>query len=124
METKTFKENWRKEDILCPSCKQVTQRVKGLTRQNLKRLITPKLNMTEIIITFMIIMSIVLGYAYQSETKICKDWINEMFNAENVSSCKNVCDYKCDILSGSVEPNQTQEYPKFNASIFNITLKE
>ena len=50
-----FEENWLKEDKVCEKCGQVTERQKGLTKQNLKRLLSVKFDINELIITFIII---------------------------------------------------------------------
>lgn len=36
--TSSIKENWEKVDKLCPTCNQVTEKAKGITKQSMKRL--------------------------------------------------------------------------------------
>lgn len=72
-----FRENWNKVDETCPTCNQVTKRQRGLTKQNLKRLITPRWDLNELMITFMIIMVLVLAYSYKVETQTCRDYVKE-----------------------------------------------
>jgi hypothetical protein len=92
-----FKENWLKEDILCGECGKVKVKQRGLTKQNLKRLITPTWELNEILITLMLVMMIGLAFVYQSETKQCRDWITPMFEGD-VNNCKWVCDTRCQML--------------------------
>lgn len=111
-----FKENWLKVDETCPACHQITKRQKGITKQNLKRLITPQFNMTEILITFMIIMVLALAFVYNYETKECRDWLKEMTSGD----CVGVCDYKCRML----EANERKELNVSNLTIANDGMNE
>lgn len=90
-----FQENWNKVDEVCPHCNQITKRQKGMTKQNLKRLITPQFNMNEILITFMLIMVIVLAYVYLNETKQSRDWIIDM-TGEDKQQCFSNCNLRCE----------------------------
>jgi len=72
-----FKENWLKVDETCPHCGQVTKRQKGMTKQNLKRLVTIKFDLNEVIWTLVIILVLVLAYSYQSETKVCREYAKQ-----------------------------------------------
>lgn len=92
-----IKENWLKVDEVCTHCGQVTKRQKGITKQSLKRLITPKFTMDELIITFMIIMVLVLAFAYNAETKSCREWIKPMY-AKDLNNCKSVCNVRCELI--------------------------
>lgn len=96
-----FKENWNKVDETCPHCHQVTKRQRGLTKQNLKRLITPQWNMTELVITLMLILVIVIAFAYKSETQTTRDWLKSMTSG-NEETCKMVCDNKCHLAYTNV----------------------
>lgn len=102
----SIKENWNKVDEVCPHCNQVTKRAKGITKQNLKRLVTPKLNMNEFIITFIIILVLILAYSYKTETQVCRNWIEGM-NKGSVEDCKAVCNYQCDASRGNIKSNVT-----------------
>jgi hypothetical protein len=112
-----FKENWNKVDETCNSCGQVTKRVRGLTKQNLKRLITPRWDLNEVLITFMLIMVIVLAFTYKSETQLCRNWVEPMFENEG-KNCNAVCDARCELVVGvtTMPPNYT--YPKINTTLF------
>jgi len=110
--TENFKSQWERVDEVCPCCGQVTKRVRGITRQNIKRLFTPQFNLTELIITFMIIMMIVLSYAYLKETKECRDWITPLFK-EDKDNCYQVCSFRCEMAYTNEPLNE------LNVSIVN-----
>ena len=101
--------NRLKEDKVCEKCGQVTERQKGLTKQNLKRLFSIKFNMNEFIITFIIIMVLVSAYAYQLDTKTCRDYVKKT-QAYFIS------------LNSSSKMELAQNY-SFNLSIITITNK-
>jgi len=101
-----FKENWLKVDETCPGCGQITKRQKGMTKQNLQRLIKPKFDFNEILITFMLIMVVVLALVYNSETKQCREWLTSMAG-DSISDCKWNCNSKCDIMGGNRLLNET-----------------
>jgi len=62
----TFKENWLKEDIKCEKCGQVTERVKGLTKQSMKKLLSfDYKNLNEWLITILLIGICVLSLSYK-----------------------------------------------------------
>lgn len=116
-----IKENWEKVDEVCPNCNQVTKRQKGITRQNIKRLFSFKMNFNEVIILFMLIMVLVLAYTYKAEVKQAQDWINDMYSG-NVSVCKSQCNVRCDGIYGAIQ-NSTNK----TAYVFvppNITLSD
>ena len=91
-----FKENWLKEDKLGPVCKQVTEKQKGFTKQNIKRLFSFKFDANEIIFTAILILVILLALSYSSETKQCKDWISPMTSGDK-DNCKYVCNQRCEL---------------------------
>lgn len=109
-----FKENWNKVDKRCPCCNQVTEKQKGMTKENLKKLISFKWNANEVIITIMIIMMLLLAFAYNNETKKCRDWITPMFKGD-AEDCKTVCDQRCMLIEPKVEE-------KLNLTNENFTL--
>ena len=113
-----FKENWLKEDKVCSCCGQVTEKQKGLTKQNIKRLFKIKFNMNEFIWTFVMIMIIVLAWSYKNETSICREWVKPMFESNDINDCKTVCDQKCGVL----ETNNGLGGLKLNYTITNKTL--
>ena len=73
-----IKENWLRQDELCPNCGKVTQQAKGITKGNMKKLFTPQFNMNEAIWTIVIIGVLLLAYLYSAETKQCRDWAKEL----------------------------------------------
>lgn len=114
-----FKENWLKVDETCPNCGQVTKRVKGLTKQNLKRLITPKWDMNEFLITAILIMVLVLAYTYKTETQTCRDWVKD-FSTGNKTECNTLCQYRCGLNAAVSSSSQALQ---INISRFqNISI--
>jgi len=69
--------NWLKEDEVCSHCGQVTKKQKGLTKQNVKRLFSIKLDMNELVMTIIIILVIFSAFSYKTEIQICRDYIAE-----------------------------------------------
>lgn len=61
-------DNWNRVDKRCPTCNQVTKVERGITRQNVKRLIWSKPNINDMIILFMLVMVLLLAYRYKIET--------------------------------------------------------
>jgi len=106
-----FKENWLKTDETCASCGQVTKRVRGMTRQNIRRLLIPKFNVNEVIFTLLLVLIIFSAYSYKNETKICNDWIAPMIE-DGGRNCLSVCSSKCPTIS----PSQFIMYPMLNIS--------
>lgn len=106
------------EDAKCEKCGAITHRQRGLTRQNLKRLITPKWDLTELLITFMMIMVIVLAYSYSSETKQCREWL-KLFSGEQ-KDCEAVCSYQCELSQG----NYVLENASRNLTFESFNLSE
>ncbi len=102
---KILKENWNRVDKVCSQCGQVTERVKGITRQNIRRLLIPKFTLNEIIFTLILVLIIFAGYSYMNETKICNDWITPMLE-DNGKNCLSVCDEKC----AGVTMDKTTDY--------------
>ena len=106
-----IKENWDKTDEVCESCGQVTHRVRGLTRQNLKRLVRPEINSTEIQMTLLLLAIIILGLLYGFETKTCREWLKPM--QQGYDKCIFVCDEKCNEMH--------QEQTNYSNITLNIT---
>ena len=72
--TKTFKENWNEVDKKCPYCNQVTKKVIGINKQNLKRLFS-KPTLQDMIIFFMLIACLILAWSYYKEISQYKEII-------------------------------------------------
>ena len=103
-----------KKDKRCPHCNQVTERVRGITKQNLKNLFIPKWDMTEITITLLLIALITLSFVYKIETQQCRDFLKPLY-VNDGNNCLNVCDYKCELIRNNVK----QEDIKIN--LINVT---
>lgn len=114
-----FRENWNKVDEKCPNCGAVTKITRGITRQNLKRLVKPRWSLNELIITFLIIGSLLLAWAYNSETKACREWITPMINGTE-SSCKFICNSKCSMFH-SKDTNVSWNWTNLDR---NVTLND
>lgn len=69
---------WDEVDETCPNCHQITKRVRGITKQNVKKLLKPKWDINELVITFIIIMIIIMSFLYMSETKECREFLKEI----------------------------------------------
>ena len=107
-----IKENWLRRDETCPSCGQVTKRVRGITKQNLKRLVTPKWDLNEVLVTFILILVLFMAYAYRSETSVCREWVGEMYDGD-VDNCRAVCNMRCSAL----DKISNKTVPPFNFTI-------
>lgn len=102
-----FKENWLKTDEVCPCCNQVTKIVRGITKQNIRRLLIPQFNMNELIYTLILALILFSAYSYINETKICNDWIAPMIE-DGGRNCLSVCDSMC------LKQQTYFEYPLLN----------
>ena len=99
---------WDETDTLC-ECGAIKTKVRGITRQNMKKLITPKWDTTEILLTLIIGMVIVISLLYNSETKTCREFLNGIADSANITSCESVCTDKCEMIKGTSV--------KYNASL-------
>lgn len=63
---KSFKKNWKKKDEICPTCHQVTNVARGLTKQNIGKLFK-KPTFQEMIIFILIILALLGALSYQLE---------------------------------------------------------
>jgi len=72
-------ENWNREDERCPCCNQVTKRVRGITKQNLKRLchIKPASSVEWTLIIFFLLF-ILIAWVYKIETAECRKFAKEI----------------------------------------------
>ena len=69
---------WDLEDKRCGACGQVVEKQRGMTRQNLKRLVKPKFDTNEVIITLLLVMFVVMGYLYMAETSKAREFAKAM----------------------------------------------
>jgi len=74
----TFKEEWLKEDEKCQYCGNVTKRAKGINKQNIKRLFSPKINEREVMTLIMIFLTLLMFWAAKHDLEVCKDTANNM----------------------------------------------
>jgi len=113
----TIKENWEKVDEVCPHCNQVTKQAKGITRQNMKRLVSFKgSKSSDWILTLIIILVLLMAWSYRNETAQCREWINPMFS----SDCYSVCEQRCDLIKGT--NSQTGGFDFININFTNTNL--
>ena len=68
MERKTFKQKWNDVDEICPHCKQVTKVNRGLTKQNLKKLLN-KPTSQDWIILIILFLAIFGTWVYVDQIK-------------------------------------------------------
>ena len=115
----TIKENWLKEDERCPCCNQVTQRVRGITKQNIRSLLIPKWDMTEVTITLLLITLIILSFAYKNETQEARDFIKPLY-ADNGANCLLVCNNKCSLIIASFK--ETKLCNELTCDLTNISV--
>ena len=75
-----FKESWNKTDDICPHCKNVTKVQRGLTKQNLRRLVFSKPTAQDWMMLAIICLVLLLAWRYQVETKMAHDTLNNIDN--------------------------------------------
>jgi len=76
---------------VCPACGniKITKRMRGITKQNVRRLFRPKWTINEVIITFLIFMILVMAMLYKLETQQARDFIKD-FNANPQKYCETI----------------------------------
>jgi len=112
-------ENWLKTDKVCESCGQVTEKQKGFTKQNLKRLCTIKFDMTEVIWMTILVLVLVLAFAYKTETAVCREWIGPMFEGDR-DNCIETCSFKCSALI--INETKPTTWGGMNLTMTNLTM--
>jgi len=77
MEIQKIFRKWNEIDKTCSCCGQVTEKVRGITKQNIKRMVRLKPSSLEwtLIIFFLLFILIMLLYRY--ETAQCKEVIKD-----------------------------------------------
>jgi len=74
--SKKITKNWEEVDERCPTCNQITKRVRGITKQNINNLFRmPTLN--ETIILVMMLGCLILAWAYNKDTSVMRELIND-----------------------------------------------
>lgn len=99
---------WKEEDIRCPTCNQLTKKVRGITKQNLKNLIRLKPNKTEMILIAFFLILILIMYAYKVDIQTCREYARQF---EKYWIAYNL----------SQRGNQNYSYPTLNLTIINQT---
>lgn len=111
-----IKENWEKVDEVCPNCGQVTKPQRGITKQNMKRLFSFKMSSNEIVTTILLVLVVLLAFAYRAETKQCREWLKPMFESGG-KSCDTICNQvREDLQKMNISRNQSED--------FNITFQK
>jgi hypothetical protein len=113
-----FKDNWLKTDELCPTCKTVIKKQRGITRQNLKRLVKFKWDVNDVVITIVLILVFFLSFLYKYEIQQCRDWLKPLHSAKSLEVCEYVCDTRCRMLNYT----KNQELNTSNFSELNFTV--
>lgn len=72
----SFKEQWNKVDELCDKCGKVSKPAVGINRQNIKRLLSFKMGLNEIVIFLLLIMLLFSVYRYYNDTNTCRSFID------------------------------------------------
>lgn len=125
-----FRTNWIKTDELCPACGHVVKEVKGLTRQNIRRLFSFKGSMMEFILFIVVIFALISAYAYNIETKECRDFLEK--NQAWIESIKydspsagiiqqNQCSYT--YVNGTLEVSCLNNSSTNNSKLTNNTFE-
>jgi len=115
--------NWLKEDEKCPSCGAVTKKVRGITKQNLKKLLVPKWTWDELLITFLLIMLFALAFLYKYETSQCRDWLKPMAEDEGIR-CLEVCNDKCSLITESAKSDGGFPLTNITMNEFDISYEQ
>jgi hypothetical protein len=122
--TNTFKENWNKVDEKCPYCNNVTKKVIGINKQNLKRLFT-KPTLQDIIVFIMLIACLILTWSYYKDISqyklilenpedLCTSYFNQLLLKSNQGINTN----------NSVGNTNSLNIPDLNISILNISTNK
>jgi len=110
----SIKENWNLQDTKCEHCGAIVKRQRGLTKANLKKLLIPRLDVNELVITFILIMVICLGLLYQSETKTCREWLTK-FQEDPTATCNL-------LLNNTMSVGYNESF-RFNQTQFDILFQ-
>lgn len=97
---KTIKERWNEEDERCSYCNNVTKKVIGLNKQNLKRLFT-KPTLQDIIVFIMLLGCLILTWAYYADIsqyqaiiknpiEFCTIYQNQIFSEITMDNISNL----------------------------------
>jgi hypothetical protein len=73
-----FIEKWNSKDETCPSCNHITKINRGITKQNMKRLVWGPPNIQDWLTLVMLIGILLMAYRYNIETAQARDVINNI----------------------------------------------
>ena len=73
-----FLEKWNAKDTLCSECNHILKVERGITKQNLKRLVWGPPNIQDWLTLIMLIGVLFMAYQYNDETAICRDTMNHI----------------------------------------------
>ena len=105
-----FKEEWNRVDEVCPHCRQVTKINRGLSKQNLKRLVFSKPTIQDWMMLAIILLVLMMAWRYGVETKQCYETLNNI---------DNVC---LDLWESNQKVEQMNQELKDSYKDINITL--
>ena len=106
---------WKQTDELCPTCGHVTKRVRGLTKQNLKKLVSFKWDWDEFIMTLVLILLVITAFAYKHDIAQCKAYVKDI--TENPCKFCRVTSNIGNPLGSNVTLDSVKEaYEKRNSS--------
>lgn len=71
-----IKENWNKKDELCSHCNNVVKPAKGLNKQNMKKLFSLKVKLSDFIVLIMMALILYGAWAYHNDTVQCRYMVN------------------------------------------------
>lgn len=116
-----FLQKWNSTDKTCPTCHQITERTKGITKQNLKRLVWGPPNMQDWLTLFMMIGILMMAYLYHSETTECKAVIK---NLDQICMDYEFSEKQTDLLNERLieSLNKTKEASIFGNLNISTTL--
>ena len=95
-------------DKYCLHCGQITERARGVNKQNLKKLFFSKPTFQECIQLFMIIMVLLIAWRYYVEIGMCREI------AENPAEV-------CAIWSRNMLIKNSDNTPNFESEVINLT---
>jgi len=116
---------WNQEDEKCPQCNQITKKVRGITKQNLKRLVTPRWTINDVTILFLLFMFIIIAMLYKSETQECRNWLaNLKENPYETCRILTECSQENDQWICYEENRQELKMNFFNWSLMNQSIND
>lgn len=84
---------WDDVDKRCEKCGQVTEKAKGINKQNIKRLFSFKITLDNFITLFMLFMFLIGAYTYQHDIKMLREFYEKdcsLISMLNINQSKNI----------------------------------